>query len=133
MDLISEYSKTWAVRHLREAYVEYCHGKESQDEDQSRAFMAAAIRKAQLAFEHVFESPEYFELVVIDAIQSRVTDRDPKVALLTTLISITQTLSEPQMPLSREMIFRVATEALHGVSAIVEEMTSTRVPPDESD
>lgn len=133
MDLISEYSKTWAVRHLREAYVEYCHGKESQDEDQSRAFMATAIRKAQLALEHVFESPEYFELVVINAIQSRMTDRDPKVALLSTLTSITQTLSEPQMPLSRETILRVATEALHGVSAIVEEMTSTRVAPDEPD
>jgi hypothetical protein len=127
MPLISDYSKTWAIRFLRETYTEYQKGKESQSEDQSRMFMATAIRKAQLALEYAFESPEYLELIIADFVQNQSVSQDPKLKLFSTLTSITQAFSESQMALDRELILRITREVIQGVSAIIEEMTSERV------
>jgi hypothetical protein len=127
MSLISDYSRTWAMRFLRETFVEYQKGKESQSEDQSRTFMTTAIRKAQLALEYAFESPEYFELIIADMTQNQPTSQNPKLKLLSTLTSITQAFSEPQMTLDRELILKITREVVQGVSAIIEEMTSERI------
>jgi len=124
MSVINDYNRTWAIRYLREAFAEYHNGKESQREDQSRSFMAIAIRKAQLALQHAFGSPEYLELLVTDAIQSQAASQDPRLGLLSTLASVAKILSEPQIPWTKELILKVTREALHGASTIIEEITS---------
>ena len=126
MDVINDYNRTWAIRYLREALADYHKGKESQREDQSRSFMATATRKAQLALEHAFGAPEYLEILVADAIQSRATSQDPKVSLLSTLASVASILSESQTTWSRELILKITREALQGASTIIQNITSEK-------
>jgi len=126
MDVINDYNKTWAIRYLREALADYHKGKETEREDQSRSLMATATRKAQLALEHAFGAPEYLEILVADAIQSRATGQDPKVSLLSTLASVANILSEPQTTWNRELILKITREALQGASTIIHDITSEK-------
>ncbi len=126
MSVINDFNRTWAIRYLREALAEYHNGKESQREDQSRSFMATAVRKAQLALEHAFGAPEYLEMLVTDAIQSQATSQDPKLTLLSTLASVAKILSESQTAWTRELILKITGEALQGASTIIQEITSEK-------
>ncbi len=126
MSMINDYNRTWAIRYLREALVEYRNGKGSQREDQSRSFMAIAVRKAQLALEHAFGAPEYLEVLVANAIQSQATGQDPKLRLLSTLASVANILSESQTQWTRELILKITREALYGASTIIQEITSEK-------
>lgn len=111
---------------MREAFAEYNNAKKSQTEEQSRSFMAMAIRKTQLALQYSLGSPEYLELLVADAIQSQVTNHDPRLRLLSTLASIAKILLESQIPWKREITEKVATEAIQGASEIIREVTSEK-------
>jgi len=126
MSVVNDYNRTWAIRYLREALADYHKGKESQREEQSRSFMATAVRKAQLALEHAFGAPEYLEILVTDAIQSQATGQDPKLSLLSTLASVANILSESQATWSRELILKITREALHSASTIIQEITSEK-------
>jgi len=133
MRVINDYNRTWAIRYLREALAEYHNGKESQREDRSRSFMAAAVRKAQLALEHALGAPEYLEVLVADAVQTQTTSQDPTLSLLSTLASLANVLSESQITWTRDMILKITCEALRGASTIIQEITSERnleVEPD---
>jgi len=120
--MISEYNRIWANRYLREALADYDTGSKAGDENQSRMAMAKAIRKTQLALEHLFESPAYLELMIADSLQSHTDAQNPKLRLLSTLASISQAFSEPDIRLSREQISRITKEALQVTSTIMREM-----------
>jgi len=128
MRVISDYNRTWAIRYLREALVEYHNGRESQREDQSRSFMAAAVRKAQLALEHALGAPEYLEVLVADAVQTQTASHDPTLSLLLTLASLASIFSESQTTWTRDTILKITSEALRGASTIIQEITSERSP-----
>jgi len=128
MRVISDYNRTWAIRYLREALVEYHNGRESQREDQSRSFMAAAVRKAQLALEHALGAPEYLEVLVADAVQTQTASHDPTLSLLLTLASLASIFSESHTTWTRDTILKITSEALRGASTIIQEITSERSP-----
>jgi len=126
MNIINDYDRIWAIRYLREAFAEYHNGSRTQDQNDERSLMAMAVRKAQLALQHAFGSPEYLELLIADAIQTRTTIEDPMLGLLSTLSLVAKNISEPQMLWSKGSILRVTKEILEGVSTIIREMTSTK-------
>jgi len=88
--------------------------------------MAVAVRKAQLALEHAFGAPEYLEALVADAVQTQTASQDPTLSLLSTLASLANILSESQIRWTRDLIFKITSEALRGASTIVQEITSEK-------
>jgi len=121
--LVSDYNRIWAHRYLREALADYDYGSKTRDENQSRASMAKAIRKTQLALEHLFESPDYLELMIADSLQSHAIAQNPKLRLLSTLSSMTQAFSESEIRLDREQVSRMTKEALQATATIMKEIT----------
>jgi len=85
--------------------------------------MAMAIRKAQLALQHAFGSPDYVELLVADATQGQVIGLDPTVRLLSTIALIAKSLSDPQTLWTRERILEVAKAILQTAATIIQDMT----------
>jgi len=126
MRVVNDYNRTWAIRYLREALVEYHNGRRSQRDDQSQSLMAVAVRKAQLALEHAFGAPEYLEALVADAVQTQTASQDPTLSLLSTLASLANILSESQIRWTRDLIFKITSEALRGASTIIQEITSEK-------
>lgn len=126
MRIINGYHRAWAIRYLREALVEYEKGLESQREDHSRSFMAAAVRKAQLALEHALGAPEYLEILVADALHSCTANQGATLRLLSTLASLANAFLQEQTAWSRDRILKVTWEALQGASVIIREITSER-------
>jgi len=126
MRVINDYNRTWAIRYLREALVEYHNGKGSQREDQSQYFMAAAVRKAQLALEHALGAPEYLEVLVADAVHTQTASRDPTLSLLSAFASLANILSQSRITWTRDLILKITREALQGALTIVQEITSEK-------
>jgi len=124
MRAINDYNRIWAIRYLREALVEYHNGEKSQREEHSRSFMAAAVRKAQLALEHALGAPEYLEVLVADVLHTQTASQDPTLSLLSTLASLANILSQQQMTWTRDLILKITKEALQGASTVIREITS---------
>jgi hypothetical protein len=123
---LGECYRSWSLRYLKEAKVDYSVASEASMIETVKDLSTIALRKARLAIEYVLAEPELLDTAVSEYVLKGQSQAEPLIILLARIGKIMQDISEPRSKFNRKNILEKTGSVIDVASSIVLECLGKR-------